>query len=111
MNFLSISSINNYSNINDATDEDLIAAYKEYTDLVNAADAIVDDLDARYEAYTDAEVYLLDHAFVIPAQLEVAWQLTHLNDYKRSNAMFGILNYFYKNWESSAEAYTTEEYE
>ncbi len=102
---------NNYSNINDATDEDLIAAYKEYTDLVNAADAIVDDLDARYEAYSDAEVYLLEHAFTIPAQLEVAWQLTHFNDFKRSNAMYGIQNYFYKNWESSAEAYTTEEYE
>ncbi|MCD8020765.1 MAG: ABC transporter substrate-binding protein [Clostridiales bacterium] len=102
---------NNYSNINDATDETLIATYQEYTDLVNAANAITDDLDARYEAYATAEAYMLEHALSIPTQLEVSWQLTKVNDYSRSNAMFGIQNYMYKNWETSVDAYTTAQYD
>lgn len=101
---------NNYSNINEATDEDLIATYKEFTELVNAANAVTDDLDARYEAYAVAEVYMLEHALTLPAQLEVSWQLTKVNDYTRSNAMFGSQNYMYKNWQTSVEAYTTEQY-
>ncbi len=100
----------NYSNINDATDEDLLATYQEFTDMVNAANAIVDDIDARYEAYADAEVYMLEHAMTIPVNLEVSWQLTKVNDYTRSNAMFGIQNYMYKNWDTSVDAYTTEQY-
>lgn len=101
---------NNYSNINDADSEELKALYQEFTDLVNAANAIVDDQDARYDAYVEAEVFMLEHALSVPMQLEVVWQLSHFNDYKRSNCMYGIQNYMYKNWESSAEAYTTEEY-
>lgn len=100
---------NNYSNINDATDETLRATYQEFTDLVNKADAITDNLDDRYNAYAEAEAYMLQHALSIPAQLEVSWQLTHVNDYSRSNAMFGIQNYMYKNWETSVDAYTTEQ--
>ena len=100
---------NNYSNINDATNEALRATYQEFTDLVNKADAINDDMDARYNAYAEAEAYMLQHALTVPAQLEVSWQLTHVNDYSRSNAMFGILNYKYKNWETSVDAYTTEQ--
>lgn len=99
----------NYSNINDATDETLRATYQEFTDLVNKADAITDNLDDRYNAYAEAEAYMLQHALTIPAQLEVSWQLTHVNDYSRSNAMFGIQNYMYKNWETSVDAYTTEQ--
>ena len=102
---------NNYSNINDATDPELIATYKEFTKLVNKANAITDDLDARYEAYAEAEAYMLEHALSIPAQLEVSWQLTHVNDYTKSNAMYGIQNYMYKNWETSVDAYTTEQYD
>lgn len=100
---------NNYSNINDATNEALKATYQEFTDLVNKADAINDDMDARYNAYAEAEAYMLQHALTVPAQLEVSWQLTHVNDYSRSNAMFGIMNYKYKNWETSVDAYTTEQ--
>lgn len=100
---------NNYSNINDATDDTLKATYQEFTDLVNKADAINDDMDARYNAYAEAEAYMLQHALTVPAQLEVSWQLTHVNDYSRSNAMFGIMNYKYKNWETSVDAYTTEQ--
>ena len=102
---------NNYSNINDATDPELIATYKEFTKLVNKANAITDDLDARYEAYAEAEAFMLEHALSIPVQLEVSWQLTHVNDYTKSNAMYGIQNYMYKNWETSVDAYTTEQYD
>lgn len=101
---------NNYSNINDATDADLIDTFKEFTRLVNIADDITDDMDARYAAYVDAEVYMLEHALSIPMQYEVSWQLTKVNDYTKSNAMYGIHNYLYKNWETSVDAYTTEEY-
>ena len=101
----------NYSNINDATDADLIATFKEFTRLVNVADAITVDMDARYAAYVDAEVYMLQHALSIPMQYEVSWQLTKVNDYTKSNAMYGIHNYLYKNWETSVDAYTTEQYE
>lgn len=100
----------NYSNINDATDPELIAVYEEFTKLVNEANAITTDLDARYAAYVDAEVYMLQHALTIPLNYEVSWQLTKVNDYTRSNAMFGINNYMYKNWETSVDAYTTDQY-
>ncbi len=101
---------NNYSNVNESTDEDLIATYKEFTELVNKANAITDDMDARYQAYADAEVYMLQHALSIPIYYEINWQLTHVNDYTKSNAMYGIQNYMYKNWETSVDAYTTEQY-
>lgn len=101
----------NYSNINDATDADLIATYEEFTALVNKANAITDDMDARYLAYAEAEAYMLQHALSVPTLLEISWQLTHVNDYTKSNAMYGIQNYMYKNWETSVDAYTTEQYD
>ena len=101
---------NNYSRINNATDEDLIASYKEFSALAEAAGAIYDDTDKRYEAYADAEVYLLQHAFTIPMEYEVQWQLTKINDYSKMNAMYGTQNYTYKNWQTSVDAYTTEQY-
>ena len=100
-----------YSNINDATDADLIATFKEYTKLVEEANAINDDLDARYKAFAKAEAYMLENALVMPSQIEVAWQLTHINDYTKVNGMFGCQNYMYKNLETSEDAYTTEQYE
>lgn len=100
-----------YSNINDATDPDLIAAYKEYTQMVNKANAINDDLDARYKAYAEAEAFMLENVFTMPASIEVAWQLTRINDYTKPNGMFGCQNYMYKNLETSVDAYTTEQYE
>ena len=41
---------------------------------------------------------------------EIQWQLTKINDYTKMNAMYGAQNYTYKNWATSAEAYTTEQY-
>ena len=100
-----------YSNINDATDEDLINTYKEYTAMVEKADAIHDDLDARYDAYAEAEAFLLQNALVVPCNYGISWQLTHINQYSKINAMFGCQNEKMKNWETSVDAYTTEQYE
>lgn len=102
---------NSYSNINEATDPELIATYKKFTELVKAADAINDDLDARYKAFADAEVYFLQNVLCLPHSYEISWQLTHINDYSRPNAAYGCQNYLYKNWETSVDAYTTEDYE
>ena len=101
----------NYTNINDATDPELIATWKEFTDLVNKANAITGDLDERYEAYAQAEAYMLKHAMTIPYNLEISWQLSKINDYSVSHAIYGMQNAKYKNWETSVDAYTTEDYE
>ena len=37
--------------------------------------------------------------------------LTHANEYSKINAMYGPCNYKAVNWETSEEAYTTEQYE
>ena len=102
---------NYYTYINDATDPELIATWTEFTNLVNEANAITDDVDKRYEAYAKAEAYMIEHAMTIPYNLEISWQLSKINEYSRSNAIFGIQNYMYKNWETSVDAYTTEDYE
>ena len=101
----------NYTNINDATDPELIATWKEFTDLVNKANAITGDLDERYEAYAQAEAYMLKHAMTIPYNLEISWQLSKINDYSVSHAIYGMQNAKYKDWETSVDAYTTEDYE
>ncbi len=107
-----------YSYIANVVDEgpadwqsDLISSYEEFTDLVNTAAAIVDDVDTRYDAFADAEVYMIQHALVCPCYYDVSWCLTHANEYSKINAMYGIVNYKYVDWETSEEAYTTENYE
>ena len=72
--------------------------------MVNDAKDIVDDLDARYEAFAQAEAFLLQHALTWPEYYENTWQLTKINDYSKINALYGIQNYTYKNWETSTEA-------
>ena len=105
----------NYSYINEITEEtpatkDLLAAYKEYTKMVEEADAITDDMDARYKAYAKAEAYMLEHALVVPCNYSVSWNLTKINPHSKMNAMFGVANDKMKNWETKADApYTTEE--
>ena len=107
----------NYSYINEITEEtpankDLLAAYKEYTRLVEEADAITDDMDARYAAYAKAEAYLLDKALVIPQYYSLGWALTKIDPHSKQNAMFGIVNPKMKNWDTKAdEPYTTAEME
>ena len=90
---------------------DLVAQFEEFTKLVNDANAIVDDIDARYDAFAEAEAYMLQHALTCPEHYDVSWCLTHANEYSKINAMYGIFNYKYVDWETSEEAYTTEQYE
>ena len=53
---------------------------------------------------------MLEHALTVPAYFDVEWELTHINDYSKINAMFGMQNNKYKNWETSTDAYTAEDY-
>ena len=99
------------SKINKATDPDLIATYQEFTDMVNAANAIVTDMDARYEAFAEAEAFMLQHALVIPCYINVAWELTHVNDYSKIDSPYGAQKYRFINWETSVDGYTTEDYD
>ena len=100
-----------YSKINNATDEKLIATYKEFTELVNAAKAITDDLDARYAAFAKAEAYMLQHALVIPWSYEVTWKVTSINEYSKIYTAYGNQGERYVNWETNSDLYTTEDYE
>ena len=90
---------------------ELVAAYEKFTDLVNEARAIVDDTDARYAAFAKAEAYFLDENLIFPAVYDITWCLTHVNEYSKINAMYGPCNYKAVNWETSEEAYTTEQYD
>ena len=83
---------------------DLVAQFEEFTKLVNDANAIVDDIDARYDAFAEAEAYMLQHALTCPEHYDVSWCLTHANEYSKINAMYGIFNYKYVDWETSEEA-------
>ena len=91
--------------------KDLVACYEEFTDLVNTAKAIVDDTDARYAAFAKAEASMLNSVLACPCYFDVSWTLTHANEYSKINAMYGPCNYKAVNWETSEEAYTTEQYE
>ena len=91
--------------------KDLVAAYEKFTDLVNEGRAIVDDTDARYAAFAKAEAYFLDENLIFPTVYDVTWCLTHVNEYSKINAMYGPCNYKAVNWETSEEAYTTEQYD
>ena len=101
---------NTYSFANNATDEELIAVYKEFTDLVNAAHAIADDNDARYDAFAKAEVYMMEHALCVPIYYDVQWELTCINDYTKVYSPYGSQTYRYINWETNDQIYTTEDY-
>ncbi len=90
---------------------DLFEKYKEFTALVEAADAVT-DLDARYAAFAEAEGYLINHALCgIPWYYSQGWQLTKCNDYSKANPLYGGISvYYYVDWETNSDGYTTEEY-
>ena len=90
---------------------ELVAAYEKFTDLVNEGRAIVNDTDARYAAFAKAEAYFLDENLIFPTVYDITWCLTHVNEYSKINAMYGPCNYKAVNWETSEEAYTTEQYD
>ncbi len=101
---------NTYSFANNATDEQLIATYKEFTELTNAAHAITDDNDARYDAFAKAELYMMEHALCVPIYYDVQWELTCVNDYTKVYTPYGSQTYRYINWETNSDIYTTEDY-
>ena len=68
------------------------------------------DKDERYEKFAEAEAFMLDKAFVVPVLYQVNWRLTKVNAYTQKYAMFGMQNNMWKNWETSTEPYTTEQY-
>ena len=100
---------NAYSNCNDNDDPDLVAAYKEFTDLVVKAKAITSNMDERYAAFAKAEACMLNHALVIPCSYEVGWELTKINNYTKVYSMYGMQAYRYVDWETSTTPYTTEQ--
>ena len=91
--------------------KELLADYQEFTDLVNEGKQIVNDNDARYAAFAKAEALFLEEDLTCPTVYDVSWCLTHANEYSKINAMYGPCNYKAVNWETSEEAYTTEQYE
>ena len=54
---------------------------------------------------------MLNSVLACPCNFDVSWTLTHANEYSKINAMYGPCNYKAVNWETSEEAYTTEQYE
>ena len=91
--------------------QELVDAYEQFNDLVNEGRVIVNDTDARYAAFAKAEAYFLEENLIFPTVYDVTWCLTHANEYSKINAMYGPCNYKAINWETSEEAYTTEQYE
>ena len=99
-----------YSKANNITDPELLAVYQEFTAMVEKASNTTDDMDARYEAYADAEAYMLDKVITLPLYKVVSWEMTHVNDYSKIYAPYGIQINKFKNWETSVDLYTTEDY-
>ncbi len=94
----------------EATDwnAELLADMNTFTDMVWAADAIV-DIDERYAAFAEAEAYMIENGLAHPLYYQIQWTLTKINPYSKPNAMYGVCNNKYKNWETSVEPYTTAE--
>ncbi len=91
------------------TDPELIEQFTTFTNMVYAAEGIYDDMDARNQAFADAEAYLINHALVIPWNYRCYWTMTKINEYSKSYSGCGI-GWQFKNWETSTEPYTTEQY-
>lgn len=78
--------------------------------MCQVGNIIYDDMDARYEAQAQAEAYLISHALIIPIYRQSQWSLTKVNTYSQPYSGYGIQPYLYKNYETSTEPYTAEEY-
>ncbi len=101
-----------HRNIDDLVEADwnkeLLEDTRTFTNMVLEADKVT-DLDARYEAFAKAEAYMIENALAHPLYYAIQWNLTKVNPYSKPNAMYGVCNAKYKNWETSAEPYTTAE--
>lgn len=50
------------------------------------------------------------YAITLPLYKVVSWEMTHVNDYSKIYAPYGIQINKFKNWETSVDLYTTEDY-
>lgn len=91
-----------------AATEELYNDLTTFTEMVTEADKIT-DIDERYAAFAKAEAFLIDNAMAQPLYYSIQWTLTKVNPYSKPNAMYGTANNKYKNWETNADGYTTEE--
>ena len=102
-----------YSNINDVVpadyNEELLADYAAFTELVLKANAITDDLDARYEAFAEAEAFFIDNALAIPLKVDKKIALSRIDNSSRKMGMYGCQNGKAVNWNTNSNGYTTEE--
>ena len=90
---------------------DLAETLDEFSVLLKAAQEEVSDLEARYEAAAQAEAFLIEHALVMPLHRRISWQLTHVNDYTKAYAAYGVVADKLKNVEAYVDACTTADYE
>jgi len=90
---------------------DLVDTLNEFSELLTTAQEEVSDLNARYEAAAQAEAFLLEHALVMPLHRRISWQLTHINDYTKAYAAYGVVADKLKNVEAYLDACTTADYE
>ena len=96
--------------INEATTP-VVDTFAQFSDMARQGMEIASDKDARYEQLAQAEAYAINHALIIPLRLiGMNWSLTKTNCYAQPYATYGVQRNMYKNWETSGEPYTTEEY-
>ena len=96
--------------INEATTA-AVDAFAQFSDLARQGMEITGDKDERYEQLAQAEAYAINHALIIPLRLiGMNWSLTKTNAYAQPYASYGVQRNMYKNWQTSQEPYTTEEY-
>lgn len=98
---------NYWNNINKVTENDynqeLLATFTEFTEMVHAADKITDNLDDRYNAYMDAEVFFLSHALDVPCSYSEGFCLTRYNVFGDQATLQCV------NWETNTNGFTGEE--
>ena len=76
-----------------------------------SAGKAINDLDARYAAFAKAEACMIDHCLVIPAYVNVGWELTKVNPYSEIYCAYGMMTYRYVNYDTNSDGYTTAEVE
>lgn len=83
-----------------------------YSQSTNETQVLTNCIDGllSHDNYADAEAYMLDKVITLPLYKVVSWEMTHVNDYSKIYAPYGIQINKFKNWETSVDLYTTEDY-
>ncbi|MCD7954573.1 MAG: ABC transporter substrate-binding protein [Lachnospiraceae bacterium] len=100
-----------YGHVSDCTDEETVALFDEFTQMVREADAITGDSDARYEALAEAEAFAIEHVLMIPTHARSGYEITPVNTYSKISRVNDTLCERYINWETKADYYTAAEIE